>query len=125
MLSSTRRRIFHEILIPDLSAKRNHLKRKRFRLRKLRVVSPSPLEGKRADERGRERERENVAGVRVINAARLSTKRLGSGGESWLRFVLKAATRMFSSLLGAILLAVGGPGTRPPTPHSPLTLHTA
>lgn len=32
---------------------------------------------------------------------------------------------MFSSLLGAILLAVGGPGTRPPTPHSPLTLHTA
>lgn len=58
-------------------------------------------------------------GVRVINAARLSTKRLGSGGGggSWLRFVLKAATRMFNSLLGAIPLAVGGPGTRPPTPH--------
>ena len=50
-------------------------------------------EREREREEGRGREgRRRVTGVRVINAARLSTKRLGSGGGSWLRFVLKAAS---------------------------------
>jgi len=56
----------------------------------------------------------NVLGVLVINAARLSTKRVGSGGDV-VTFCFKSGeSEMFSALLGAIPFAVGGPGTRDP-----------
>jgi len=62
----------------------------------------------------REAEETNVLGVRVINAARLSTKRVGSVCDV-VAFCFKSGeSEMFSALLGAILFAVGGPSTRDP-----------